>query len=137
MKECPNQPVVLTNPFPTQQKQVIAQNTPPPLGGNLGNLPQGAREIRMPSTNNLHTRTKTYNPPTEKSTEKEPPFSHLDIPLNIENPPPDIVIKSPKSTLQKTTHNPNARETQQHSIVEDLAQAPCIMSALEVVGVWK
>ena len=35
--------------------------------------------------------------------------------------------------LSKSKHNPNAREAQNYSIVEDLAQAPCAMSALEVL----
>ena len=30
-------------------------------------------------------------------------------------------------------HNPNARAAQNYSIVEDLAQTPCVMSALEVL----
>ena len=42
VKDCPNQPKVLTNPFPAQQQQVLAQNHAPPPGGNPGNLLQGA-----------------------------------------------------------------------------------------------
>ena len=41
--------------------------------------------------------------------------------------------RPPKWVLRKTTHNPNARATQYYSIVEDLSQAPCAMSALEVL----
>ena len=43
------------------------------------------------------------------------------------------MIRPPKSTLRKTTHNPNVRATQHYSIVEYLAQAPYAMSALEVL----
>lgn len=82
---------------------------------------------------NLETRAKTYDPPVENSTEKESPSSQLDTSLHIEKPPQDIVIRPPKSTLRKTTHNPNARAAQHYSIFEDLAQAPCAMSALEVL----
>ena len=46
------------------------------------------------------------------------------------------MIRPPKSTLRKTTHNPNAKATQDYSIVEDLAQDPCAMSALEVLQTW-
>ena len=41
VKEHPNQPTLLTNPFPAQQQQVITQNPAPPPRGNLGNVPQG------------------------------------------------------------------------------------------------
>jgi hypothetical protein len=51
--------------------------------------------------------------------------------LQIEKlePPPRI----PKGVLKCSTHNPNARATQNYSIVEDLGQTPCAMSALEVL----
>lgn len=39
----------------------------------------------------------------------------------------------PKSVLKKSAHNPNARIAQNCNIVEDLAQALCVMSALEVL----
>ena len=39
----------------------------------------------------------------------------------------------PKSILRKSVHNPNAQAAQTYSIVEDLSQAPCAMSALEVL----
>ena len=42
VNDCPNQAVVLTNPFPPQQKQAIAKNPAPPPGGNVGHQPQGA-----------------------------------------------------------------------------------------------
>ena len=35
--------------------------------------------------------------------------------------------------LSKSKHNPNAREAQNYTIVEELPQAPCAMSALEVL----
>ena len=82
---------------------------------------------------NLQTCAKTYDPPTKKSIEKEHPSSQPDISHHIEKPPLDIVIIPPKYTLRKTTCNPNARETQHYSIVEDLSQASCAMSTLEVL----
>ena len=87
----------------------------------------------MLSMVNLQTCAKTYDPSVEKSIEKEPPSSQPDTSLHIEKPPHDIVIRPPKSTLRKTTHNPNSMVAQHYSIVENLAQAPCTMLALEVL----
>jgi hypothetical protein len=39
----------------------------------------------------------------------------------------------PKGAFKKASHNPNARATQHYSVVEDLSQIPCAMSALEVL----
>ena len=39
----------------------------------------------------------------------------------------------PKASTKRTTINPNARAAQNYSVVEDLAQSPCAMSALEVL----
>jgi hypothetical protein len=39
----------------------------------------------------------------------------------------------PKGAFKKASHNPNARATQNYSVVEDLSQTPCAMSALEVL----
>ena len=41
--------------------------------------------------------------------------------------------KIPKGVFKKTLHNPNAGAAANYSIVEDLAQTPCAMSALEVL----
>jgi len=38
-----------------------------------------------------------------------------------------------KGVLKHSTHNPNARVVQNYSIIEDLGQTPCAMSALEVL----
>jgi hypothetical protein len=39
----------------------------------------------------------------------------------------------PKSVFKKSSHNPNARATQNYSVVEDLSQTPCVMSTVEVL----
>jgi hypothetical protein len=55
-------------------------------------------------------------------------------PLHLERPSLDTVLHPPtKGVVQKSTFNPHARATQNYSIVEDLAQAPSAMSALEVL----
>ena len=41
--------------------------------------------------------------------------------------------RPPKGVFSKSKHNPNARATQKYSIVEDLAQVPCAISALEIL----
>ena len=44
-----------------------------------------------------------------------------------------MVLRPPKASIKRAMHNPNARATQNYNIVEDLAQAPCAMSILEVL----
>ena len=39
----------------------------------------------------------------------------------------------PKGVLKRSGHNPNAQDAQNYSVVEDLGQNPCVMSALEVL----
>jgi hypothetical protein len=39
----------------------------------------------------------------------------------------------PKGAFKRDSHNPNARAAQNYSVVEDLSQTPCSMSALEVL----
>jgi hypothetical protein len=39
----------------------------------------------------------------------------------------------PKGAFKKASHNPNAKATQNYSVVEDLSQTPCAMFALEVL----
>ena len=46
-----------------------------------------------------------------------------------------MILHPPKSTLRKVVFNPNSQATQFYNVVEDLAQAPCAMSALEVLQV--
>jgi hypothetical protein len=54
-----------------------------------------------------------------------------ETPLQIENLEPLPCI--PKGVLKFSTHNPNARASQNYSIVEDLGQTPCAMLDLEVL----
>ena len=44
-----------------------------------------------------------------------------------------MILCPPKGTLSKVVFNTNARVAQFYNIVEDLAQAPCAMSTLEVL----
>jgi hypothetical protein len=78
---------------------------------------------------NVATRSRDYGSSWDfPSLESPPP---LKMPLQIKKlePPPRI----PKGVLKFSTHNPNARAAQNYSIIEDLGQTPCAMSALEVL----
>jgi hypothetical protein len=39
----------------------------------------------------------------------------------------------PKGAFKKASHNPNARDAKNYSLVEDLSQTPYAMSSLEVL----
>jgi hypothetical protein len=43
------------------------------------------------------------------------------------------MTRIPKGAFKKASHNPNARAAQNYSVVEDLSQTPCVMSALKVL----
>ena len=43
------------------------------------------------------------------------------------------MTRIPKGAFKRASHNPNARAAQNYSVVEDLSQTPCAMSALEVL----
>jgi hypothetical protein len=59
----------------------------------------------------------------------EPPPPETPLQIDKSEPPPHIL----KGVLKRSTHNPNAIATQNYSIVKDLGQTPCMMSALEVL----
>jgi hypothetical protein len=142
------QPAVLTQPFP-QQQSLVAQT---PMPGGSSNQPHDeastSAHIYMFNRVNLTTRSATYDTPVKPDKPKIANGSALDPlpssanppsisipsgPLQIEKPYFDSILRPPKSTIQKSTFNPNSRAAQNYNIVEDLAQAPCAMSALEVL----
>jgi hypothetical protein len=143
-----SQPAVLTQPFP-QQQSLVAQ-TPTP--GGSSNQPHDeastSAHIYMFNGVNLTTRSATYDTPVKPDKPKTangsspdplpsvvnpPSVSPPSGPLQIEKPSFDSILRPPKSTIRKSTFNPNSRAAQNYNIVEDLAQAPCAMSALEVL----
>jgi hypothetical protein len=89
----------------------------------------------------VSTRAKYYSPSKEKVDNIPPllvqppsPTSPPKGPLHLEQPGLDIVFcPHPKGVVQKYSFNPHTRATQNYSIVEDLAQAPSVMSALKVL----
>ena len=65
--------------------------------------------------------------------EPDPPGT----PLHIEKPAdkPEAAHRIPKGVLKRFGHNPNARATQNYSVVKDLGHTYCAMSALEVLHI--
>ena len=80
----------------------------------------------------IQTRAKKYETPDNEPIGKEPVGTSAN-PLQIERPVSDLILRPPKASIKWETHNPNARATQNYSVVEDLTQAPCAMSILEVL----
>jgi hypothetical protein len=79
----------------------------------------------------ITTRVHDYSKPStsEKGKEVELPS----LPLQIEKTLGETMTHIPKGAFKKSSHNPNARAAQNYSVVEDLSQTPCAMSALEVL----
>jgi hypothetical protein len=143
-----SQPAMLTQPFP-QQQYLVAQT--PTVGGSSNQSHDEASiraHIYMFNRINLTTRTAIYDMPVKLDKSKTtngsvpdplpsfvspPSASPPSEPLQIEKPSFESILCPPKSTIQKSTFNPNSRAAQNYNIVEDLAQAPCVMSALEVL----
>jgi hypothetical protein len=105
-------------------------------GGNQGPSPSS----NNPASTNVYivrgdsfilTRAHDYSKPStsEKGKEVELPY----IPLQIEKTLGETMTCIPKGAFKKSSHNPNTRVTQNYSVVEDLSQTPCAMSALEVL----
>jgi hypothetical protein len=123
--------MVLTNPFP-QQQQMITQVPAPPPGGNAESSSTNIMMVK--STVALSTRVKNYDSQEGEPSSKDPTSTiPPNGPLTLEKPTFKPAIHPPKGVLRWTTHNLNAQEAQHYSIVEDLSQAPCAMSALEVL----
>jgi hypothetical protein len=89
----------------------------------------------------LTTRAKDYSSFKEKVdaiplllVQPSPMTPPTNGPLHIKRPSLNTVLHPPpKGVIQKSTFNPHAHATQNYNIVEDLAQAPSAMSALEVL----
>ena len=76
------------------------------------------------------TRSRDYG---EVETSKAKGAPDATEPLHITRPTVEPIPRMPKVSTKRTTINTNARAAQNYSIVEDLAQSPCAMSALEVL----
>jgi hypothetical protein len=128
------QQAVLTNPF--QHGQNLTQASASAEGGSSKTCPppnnSSATNVYMVKSDAfIMTRAHDYRKPStsEKGKEAEIPS----LPLQIENTLGDTMTCIPKGAFKRASHNPNARAAQNYSVVEDLSQTPCTMSALEVL----
>ena len=89
----------------------------------------------------LTTWAKYYSPSKEKVDDLPPSLVQpspatppTNGPLHLEQISLDTVLRPPlKGVVQKSSFNPHAHVAHNYNIVEDLAQAPSAMSALEVL----
>ena len=84
----------------------------------------------MGSHANVATRSCDYG---EGETSKGKSVPETNNPLHIEQPSVETIPRVPKGSAKCATINLNIRAAQNYTIVEDLAQSPCVMSALEVL----
>jgi hypothetical protein len=128
------QQAVLTNPF--QHGKNLTQASTSAEGGSQETCPppnnSSSVNVYMVRGDALITiRAHDYSKPSasEKGKEAEIPS----LPLQIEKTLGETMTHIPKGAFKKASHNPNARAAQNYSVVEDLSQTPCAMSALEVL----
>lgn len=92
--------------------------------------------IMMANSIDLTTWEKSYEKQLEgvSSGQADPPLvSQSNGPLTLEKLAFEALSRPSKGALRCTTHNLNARASQHYNIVEDLSQALCAMSVLEVL----
>jgi hypothetical protein len=125
---------VLTNPF--QHGKNLTQASTSAEGGSQETCPppnnsSSANVYMVRGDALIMTRAHDYSKPSTSEKGKEAKIPSL--PLQIEKTLGEMMARIPKSAFKKDSHNPNARATQNYSVVEDLSQTPCAMSALEVL----
>jgi hypothetical protein len=135
----PPAPAVLSQPFPSQQQaQLVIHDQPSSSTTSYVLMCTGDSKQ---SDVALTTRAKDYSPSKEKvddlppsSVQPSPMTPPTNGPLHLERPSLDTVLRPPpKGIVRKSAFNPHAHAAQNYNIVEDLAQAPSAMSALEVL----
>jgi hypothetical protein len=127
-------PVVLTNPF--QHGQNLTQASTSMKGGSQGPSPPlnnltSMNVYMMKGDSFISTRVHEYSKPSTSKKGKEVKLPYL--PLQIEKNLGETMTCIPKGAFKKDSHNRNTRATHNYSMVEDLSQTPCEMSALEVL----
>jgi hypothetical protein len=128
------QQAMLTIPF--QHGKNLTQASTSAEGGNQEtcpppNNPSSTNVYMVRSDALIMTRAHDYSKPSTSEKGKEAEL--LSLPLQIEKTLGEIMTCILKGAFKKSSHNPNARATQNYSMVEDLSQTPCAMSALEVL----
>jgi hypothetical protein len=135
----PPAPAVLSQPFSSQQQAQLVIHDQPSSSTTLYVLMCTGDSKQ----NNvaLMTRAKDYSLSQEKVDDLPPSLVQpspmtppTNGPLHLERSSLDTVLRPPqKGVIRKLSFNPHAHATQNYNIVEDLAQAPSAMSALEVL----
>jgi hypothetical protein len=129
----------LSQPFPSQkQAQLVIHEQP---SSSTTSYVLMCTSDSKQSNVALTTRAKDYSPSKEKVDDLPPSLVQpspmtppTNGPLHLERPSLDTVLQPPpKGVVRKSAFNPHARASQNYNIVEDLAQAPSAMSALEVL----
>ena len=135
----PSTPTVLSQPFPSQQQaQLVIHDQPSTSTTSYVLMCTGDFKKKNVA---LTTRAKDYTPSKEKVddlppdlVQPSPPTPPTNDPLHLERLSLDTILRPPsKGVVKKSSFNPHAHAAQNYSIVEDLAQAPSAMSALEVL----
>jgi hypothetical protein len=128
------QHALLTYPF--QHGQNLTQASTSIEGGSQEtfpppNNPSSANVYMVRGDAFITTRVNDYSKPitSEKGKKDELPY----LPLQIKKTLGETMTRIPKGSFKKASHNPNAIAAQNYSVVEDLSQTPCAMSALEVL----
>ena len=140
-------PLVLQNPLPTQGVVNTQPLAPPQANAPTQQLitytapdqpmlDSGTHHLLMMSSDeiNLQTRRNQYGSTPEAPPADTPTNAHpTDQALRIPPPPLDGAPRVPRFPLHRINSNPNARAVSNYNIVDDLAQSPAAMSALEVL----
>jgi hypothetical protein len=126
--------LVLTNLF--QHGKNLTQASTSTEGGSQEtcpppNNPSSANVYMVRGDAFITTRAHDYSKPSASEKGKEVDLPSL--PLQIEKMLGETMTRIPKGAFKKSSHNPNTRATQNYSVVEDLSQTSCAMSALEVL----
>ena len=121
---------VPTNPFPAPQKMV--SQVPSPLSGASSSSSNTILMVDM--VFGISKRAKNYvQLEGSSATKATPSTSQPDRSLTLDIPTIELPSCTSKVTSHQTRHNFKTQATQHYSIVQDLIQAPCAMSSLEVL----
>jgi hypothetical protein len=129
----------LSQPFTSQQQaQLVIHNQASPSTSSYVLMCTGdskKNEFAIATRANDHSLSKEkVDNIAPLLVQPSPPTSPPNGPLHLERPGLVTVLRpSPKGVVRKSAFNPHACVAQNYSIVEDLAQAPSVMSALEVL----
>ena len=124
------QPSVLKDLFPQAHN---ANYSDPKNAGGMYNSPSTDQSyINMVQSHTLlQTKANSYE---MDAPQKYKQTAETSTPLSIDKPV-DTMPKIPKGVFKNTFHNPNVRAASNYSVIEDLAQNPCVMLALELLHI--